>query len=1121
MNGLRAIADTGGMFGDLSFWPGEDDQGALSVDADGILRWDGSALCPLGTYHATATYTHGDNTQTRALTIVVKNVLPPTFPLVHMDYSPPAPGQYFAHALVDPCVVGQLSYSRTFAAYDGNGLAIAASYAIDPRPYTSLPPGANLDSETGLFTCTFSSADAYQDYNFFIKATETATGRVDLLHVVLPVTVSGQGLDNTVGIADDWKTTDKNAALPLSLEPQCTSFGYPNRAAQLHVVSLPTNGTLEIDTGSGYVPAQCTSYAVGSSVRYVPNTGYSGRDEFIYYWTYNELDSQSPYGVIGTAETNRVRQYIQVGHNTTAKELPGTWVDLTPAAESACGDHQAILGVGGTTTVTLTLENPRGDDIPSDPIPTTGYWSLKFNRDIVRVYLDGREIMPGSLLNDDGSTFLQTVGRTPVTVALTVVGVSAGDTNIKAYWHPWTGQRDTIDTQVSYAGWFFWTGQEVGYTVFNADIDTDSNNDDWIDPSNNPESGTDDPIETEYPGRCLARYSGHADELAEVDIRLPGTTIPQPELVTGTLTFTGDIRVWTDRYRTTEIVSGTSWDLYYYYASAVPTVVYVEGDAAGASSMTWTVSAKGQSVSDAIVFSLLTASLTATNMAPLTIAPTVDPQADSATVVHLQAILNQITLPTGFDGITAAITATADVRGGGTSYDGEDGTWVYSPHNTTYVTNHTNAPWDPYRPYGTMPKDGDWGGAAFFATVADENGNRVKMNVTLAQDHVGYKFLHKEPGGATTEWVESYLHDGQGGLMLVGGGDHPAGAYQWFVDQTTASGHTGNVVVIGNKGSKTDQEVATAMNSIANEFLAKGALSVDVFVFDTDAGGDLTTGPESATAVAQDQQGESLGHEFLDKLWSAEAAYFMGGDQWPYVQLLRTDRAAASRIGTENNADRLSVGGTSAGMAILGNYVFTAEYLRDGSGLCSCDILNNYYTPTFYGVHGASIANDVMSLKWMGGALTETHFTDPNNSLEGETYFRLGRFLSFMAAVTLPTPAGLGQSSVKGIAVDNSTALTITADGDAKVWGQKKVYFASFSATTGNPSLVPYGTNEAWVFMSGVYIRWYSADDPEFSITTAWNTVPLGTGYAIYGLGGDGSFVRADGHLPLPFPQDE
>jgi hypothetical protein len=57
--------------------------------------------------------------------------------------------------------------------------------------------------------------------------------------------------------------------------------------------------------------------------------------------------------------------------------------------------------------------------------------------------------------------------------------------------------------------------------------------------------------------------------------------------------------------------------------------------------------------------------------------------------------------------------------------------------------------------------------------------------------------------------------------------------------------------------------------------------------------------------------------------------------------------------------------------------------------------------------------------------------------------------------------------------------------------------------------------------MSGVYIRWYNPGTVFQLDNSAWANVSEGVGYAIYGLGGDGSFVRTDGHLPLPFPQDE
>ena len=179
------------------------------------------------------------------------------------------------------------------------------------------------------------------------------------------------------------------------------------------------------------------------------------------------------------------------------------------------------------------------------------------------------------------------------TITLTVVAISAGAAKIQADWNVW----NTIAAYPYPPSFCFGWTTCVDYAVVGADIDTDSNNDGYID------HATDDPVEDQYPGACLARYSGHAEELSEVDIRSIGVTDPEADLLTGKVTFTGDIRVGADRDRTEEITSGTQWDLY--YTGELPTAVYVEGENAGQSSMTWTVFAgETQSASDTVKFSL-------------------------------------------------------------------------------------------------------------------------------------------------------------------------------------------------------------------------------------------------------------------------------------------------------------------------------------------------------------------------------------------------------------------------------------------------------------------------------------------------------------------------------------
>ena len=139
--------------------------------------------------------------------------------------------------------------------------------------------------------------------------------------------------------------------------------------------------------------------------------------------------------------------------------------------------------------------------------------------------------------------------------------------------------------------------------------------------------------------------------------------------------------------------------------------------------------------------------------------------------------------PAGFNAVSVTFV---NVRGG-SIIDGQNGTWTYTPNSTLWV-----APWDPFHPFGGGLGDGDDGGASFTVVFHDANGATAQSTIVLIAAHSGYLFFHYG------QWVDGPgAMDPQGGIMLVGGGDHPQGAYQWFVRQ---AGY-GDVVVIENNKS--------------------------------------------------------------------------------------------------------------------------------------------------------------------------------------------------------------------------------------------------------------------------------------------------------------------------------
>src|SRR5262249_8392483 len=111
------------------------------------------------------------------------------------------------------------------------------------------------------------------------------------------------------------------------------------------------------------------------------------------------------------------------------------------------------------------------------------------------------------------------------------------------------------------------------------------------------------------------------------------------------------------------------------------------------------------------------------------------------------------------------------------------------------------------------------------------------------------------------------------------------------------------------------------------------------------------------------------------------------------------------------------VGGTSAGLAVLGQFSYSA--LNDGdieANLSSKETLSDPYADR------VTITRDFLKIDLLQRTITDTHFVARD---------RLGRLLTFMARIVQDKMAG----DVRSIGVDERSAALLEPDGSIKVVG--------------------------------------------------------------------------------------
>jgi beta-aspartyl-peptidase (threonine type) len=215
------------------------------------------------------------------------------------------------------------------------------------------------------------------------------------------------------------------------------------------------------------------------------------------------------------------------------------------------------------------------------------------------------------------------------------------------------------------------------------------------------------------------------------------------------------------------------------------------------------------------------------------------------------------------------------------------------------------------------------------------------------------------------------------GLLLMGGGDRNFDALRWFMKRA-GNGHI--VVLRASQGGEIGEEFFNEVGGIQ---------SVETFVFhDREA----ATDPKILAALKR-----------------ADGIFIGGGDQSRYVRYWRGTPVAAA-LDAHVRAGK-PLGGTSAGLAMLGEYLYGA---MDGGSQISPRALADPL--------GAenTIETGFLRIALLKGVVTDTHFSERN---------RLGRLVAFVAK----GEAMAGRPLI-GLGVDEDAAVAVEADGSAHVY---------------------------------------------------------------------------------------
>lgn len=270
------------------------------------------------------------------------------------------------------------------------------------------------------------------------------------------------------------------------------------------------------------------------------------------------------------------------------------------------------------------------------------------------------------------------------------------------------------------------------------------------------------------------------------------------------------------------------------------------------------------------------------------------------------------------------------------------------------------------------------------------------------------------------------------GLVLMGGSTDVDAAMKWMIERADG----GDFVIIRVSGG-------TGYNDYLYEM--GGLNSVETLKINT-------------AEAANDEK-------VYQTLKNAEALFIAGGDQSQYVRLWEGSKVEEA-IQYLIHEKKIPIGGTSAGCAVMGQFVYTGEKGSVTGEEALADPFDQRMT-----VQRSSLVNHPL----LQNTITDQHFSQRA---------RQGRLMGFLARLKEQSD----NSPLRAIAVDEKTALVIDENGIATQMGQANVFLFEETFADQKPEVLQPGLPLSWVLGNkAVKVKIFGPDQNETLQLNSWD----------------------------------